>query len=542
MAIFYVTWYKTQSARSVGGFMAIDNDWHPKVNPWFIAATMVLPTFMVALDTSVANVALPHIAGSLSAGVDEATWVLTSYLVANAIVLPITGWIAQFVGRRRFLIISIVLFTISSLASGAAVNLDMIVIARVIQGASGGALLPVSQAILFESFPRSRRGEAMAVYGLGVVVAPVVGPTLGGWITDNYSWRWVFYINLPVCLLAILLTRLLIEDPPYIRRQPPKSVDYVGFTLMAVGLGTLQLVLDRGERADWFASPWVWAAVIASGVCLLGFVIWELNSRDPIVDLHVLSDRNFAVGAILATTYGIILYGTLVMLPLFLQNLMGYTALESGLAMTPRGMGALASTALAGWLVRKIDGRILIVSGFILLTVACFALGEINLEISIGSIILPNVIIGFAIGIIFVCVTTLTMGTLPNEMIGTATGLWNLMRGMGGSIGIAAVATLISRHAQLHQSMLAYHLTPYNPAFRLSFHWMTELFSAQYDPATAMKKAYQSIYNILVVQSTFFAFIDIFRLIGFFSLAGIPLALLFKNVALKKPERSSLTD
>jgi len=433
-------------------------------------------------------------------------------------------------------------FTISSLASGAAVTLDMEIIARVIQGASGGALLPISQAILLESFPQSKRGEAMAVYALGVIVAPVVVPTLGGWITDNYSWRWIFYINLPVCLLAILLTRLLIVDPPYIQAEAPKSVDYIGFILMAVGLGALQVVLDRGERADWFSSGWVRLAVIASAACLLAFVIWELNSRAPIVDLRILANRNFAVGIVLATAYGITLYGALVMLPLFLQNLMGYTALGSGLAITPRGVGALVSVTLAGLLVRKIDGRIMIIAGFIILACGSFLLGEINLQISISSIIWPNVIMGLAIGMIFVPLTTIAMGTLPNEMIGTATGLYNLMRGMGGSIGIAVVTTLLARHAQLHQSMMASHLTPYDPAFREAFHRLTELFSTQCDPVTAMRKAFQSTYDILVGQSTLLAFVDNFRLLGFFSLIGVPLTLLFKSVAFKKTIRSSIAE
>jgi DHA2 family multidrug resistance protein len=522
--------------------MANAHDWRPQVNPWFIAATMILPTFMVALDTSVANVALPHIAGSLSASADEATWVLTSYLVANAIVLPISGRIAQFLGRSRFLIISMIVFTISSLASGAAVTLDMEIIARVIQGASGGALLPISQAILLESFPQSKRGEAMAAFGFGVIVAPVVGPTLGGWITDNYSWRWIFYINLPVCLLAILLTRLFIEDPPYIQAETPKSVDYVGFILMAVGLGTLQVILDRGERADWFSSGWMWPAVITSAVCLLGFVIWELNSREPIVDLHILAHRNFAVGILMATVYGIILYATLVMMPLFLQNLMGYTALDSGLAMTPRGVGALVSVTIAGWLTRKINGRIMIIAGFIVFALAGFLLGEVNLQISIISVIWPNVLMGFAAGMVFVSLTTIAMGTLPNEIIGNATGLYNLMRGMGGSIGIALATTLIVRHSQLHQSLMLSHLTPYDPAFRESLHRLTELFSTQCDPVTAMRKAYQSVYDILVGQSTLFAFIDIFRLLGFFSLVGVPLTLLFKSVVLKRTIRSSIAE
>jgi DHA2 family multidrug resistance protein len=382
----------------------------------------------------------------------------------------------------------------------------------------------------------------MAVFGFGVIVAPVVGPTLGGWITDNYSWRWIFYINLPVCLLAILLTELLIEDPPYIQAETPKSIDYVGFILMAVGLGALQVVLDRGERADWFSSGWVWMAAITSAACLLGFVIWELNSREPIVDLRILANRNFSVGILMATVYGIILYGALVMLPLFLQNLMGYTALGSGLAMTPRGLGALVSVTIAGRLTRKIDGRIMIISGFIILALGSFLLGEINLEISISSVIWPNVIMGFAVGMIFVPLTTIAMGSLPNEMIGTATGLYNLMRGMGGSIGIAVVTTLLSRHSQLHQSLMLSHLTPYEPAFRESFQRLTELFSTQCDPVTAMRKAYRSTYDILVGQATLLAFIDNFRLLGFFSLVGVPLTLLFKKVALKRTIRSSIAE
>ena len=520
--------------------MANADDWRPRFNPWLIAAATVLPTFMVALDTSVANVALPHIAGSLSASADEATWVLTSYLVANAIILPASGWVTQVLGRSRFLIIAIIVFTISSVASGAAVTLNMLIIARTIQGGSGGALLPLSQAILLESFPPLKRGEAMAVWGLGVIVAPIVGPTLGGWITDNYSWRWVFYINLPVCLLALLLTRLFIEDPPYIRAETRKRIDYFGFLLMAVGLGSLQVVLDRGERADWFSSSWLLTTALASAFCLIGFVIWELKCRDPIVDLRILSNRNFAVGIVLGTSYGVVLYGMLVMLPLFLQNLMGYTALGSGLAMTPRGVGAFLSVTVAGRLVRKIDGRAMIVAGFIVLGLASFLLGEIDLRISIFSIIWPNVIMGIAIGMIFVPLTTIAMGTLPQEEMGTGTGLYNLMRNMGGSIGIAAVTTLLARHAQLHQSLMISHLTPYDPAFRETLHRLAAMFSSQNDPVTAMKRAYASIYNLLVEQATFSAYIDNFRLLGYFSFIGVPITLLLKNVPLRRASRSSI--
>jgi DHA2 family multidrug resistance protein len=508
--------------------------WRPAVNPWLIAAAMILPTFMVALDTSVANVSLPYIAGSLSSSLDEATWVLTSYLVANAIILPISGWISQVLGRKRFLIISMVVFTFASFFSGAAISLNMLIAARVIQGASGGALLPISQAVLLESFPLEKRAEAMAVYALGVIVAPVVGPTLGGWITDSYSWRWVFYINLPVCLLAIMLARLFIEDPPYIRGMVPKSVDYSGFALMAVGLAALQVVLDRGERADWFASNWVWPASIASALCLGGFIIRELTCPEPVVELRVLGDRNFAVGFVLATVYGFILYGTLVMLPLFLEDLMGYTALNTGLAITPRGMGALVSVTIAGRYLKKIDGRIVIVVGLFLLACALFILSRIDLEISIFSVIWPNVLMGFAIGMVFVVLTTMAVSTLPNEMIGTATGLYNLMRGMGGSIGIAVVTTFQSRYAQFHQSVLVSHLTPYRATFQESFQRLETVFRVAGNCVAAKQKAYLAIYDTLVAQSTVLAFLDNWRMLSCLALSSIPVALLFKKAGLKK--------
>ncbi len=511
-----------------------DRDWHPATNPWLIAATMILPTFMVALDTSVANVSLPYIAGSLSSGVDEATWVLTSYLVANAIILPISGWLSQTLGRKRFLIMSMVVFTFASFLSGAAMSLGMLIVARVIQGASGGALLPVSQAVLLESFPPEKRSEAMAVYAVGVIVAPVVGPTLGGWITDSYSWRWVFYINLPICILAIILARMLLEDPPYMRGQAPKSVDYTGFALMAVGLGALQVVLDRGERSDWFASHWVLLGAIVSALCLVSFVVWELSREEPIVELRVLADRNFAAGFLLATVYGFILYGTLVMLPLFLENLMGYTAFNTGLAITPRGMGAMISVTLAGRYLKKLDSRLVIICGLILLATALFILSGIDLEISIFDIIWPNVLMGFAIGMVFVAITTAAVSTLPNEMIGTATGLYNLMRNMGGSVGIALVTTFQSRNAQLHQAMMVSHLTPYTPTFQVALHKLTQFFRLTGDSVGAQTKAYLAIYKTLVTQSTANAFLDIWRMLGYLALASIPLALIFKTTRIKK--------
>ncbi|GKT10446.1 DHA2 family efflux MFS transporter permease subunit [Desulforhabdus sp. TSK] len=499
------------------------------VNPWIIAVATILPTFMVALDTSVANVALPQIAGSLSASSEEATWVLTSYLVANAIVLPITGWMSLYFGRKRFLMASIVIFTVSSVACGAAFSLPLLILARIVQGASGGALLPVSQAVLLESFPPVQRGEAMAVYALGVIVAPIVGPTLGGWLTDNYSWRWVFYINLPVGVLAVVLTQLLIEDPPYVRGGIGGKIDYVGFILMAISLGTLQLILDKGQQDDWFSALWIRWSTGISIVSLIGFFLWEIRVKHPIVDIRILANRNFSIGIMTATLYGIILYGTLVMLPLFLQELMGYPALQSGLAITPRGMGALFSVTLAGRLVKRVDGRLMIVGGFLALAAAGFMLGRINLDISMASVVLPNIIIGAAMGFIFVPLTTIAMGSLPNERMGTATGLYNLMRNMGGSIGIAIVTTMLARAAQTHQATLVSHLTPYDPAYREWLEHLRQLFLSQGDVVTATRKAYGAMYGLLVEQSTLYAFVDNFRLLGYVAFLGIPLVFFFKK-------------
>ena len=381
--------------------MSAQDTWKPSFNPWLIAASVMLATFMEVLDTSVANVSLPHIAGNLSATTEESTWVLTSYLISNAIILPATNWLGHFFGRKRFLIVCIGIFTLSSALCGAATSLGLLLVARVMQGAGGGALQPIAQAVLLESFPAEKRGSAMAVYGMGIVVAPIIGPTLGGWITDNYSWRWIFYINVPVGLLAMLMAKTFIEDPPYIRNQRPGRIDYIGFGLMAVGFATLQLVLDKGQEDDWFSSPFITRSILIAIVALISFVIWELRTKDPIVNLRVLANRNFAVGTALIATVGIALYGTTALLPLFLQTLLNYPALQSGLAVSPRGIGAIVSMILVGRLIGKIDGRYLIVFGFAILAISTYLLSDIDLQITIRSITWPQIFSGFAIGFCF---------------------------------------------------------------------------------------------------------------------------------------------
>ena len=447
-----------------------------------------------------ANVAVPHIAGNLSASTDEATWVLTSYLVSNAIVLPMTGWLSGFFGRKRFLIACIAFFTLASAACGAATTLGFLVFARVAQGAAGGALQPLSQAILMESFPPAKRGMAMAVFGLGVVVAPIIGPVLGGWITDNYSWRWIFFINVPLGALAVLMSQAFVEDPPYLRDARENrggKIDYIGFGALAIWLGTLQIILDRGQEDDWFNATWVCWASLISLVSLVFLIVWELRVEHPLVDIRVFRNRNFAMGTLLMTVVGIVLYSTTALLPLFLQGLMGYPALNSGMAMSPRGMGAVCSLLVVGGLVSRIDARLLIGLGFLILAYAVSGFGNINLEMATRNVMWPNVLSGLAMGFIFVPLTITSMGALPNEQMGNAAGVYNLMRNIGGSIGIAMATTMVARGTQIHQALMVGHLSPYRPEFQQYLQSTSGMLGQYSDPASAQQQAYGLLYGTL---------------------------------------------
>src|SRR5664280_902226 len=371
--------------------------WHPSHNPWLIAVAVMAATFMEILDTSVANVSLPHIAGNLSATTEEATWVLTSYLVSNAIVLPITGWLGIYFGRRRLLVMCIGIFTVASILCGMAPTLPFLILARILQGFGGGAMQPIAQAVLLESFPPDKRGIAMATYGMGVIVAPILGPTLGGWITDNYSWRWIFYINVPFGIGAVLLQQWLVEDPPYIKRNEKADIDFIGFGLLAIWLATLQITLDKGQEEDWFQSNWICWFVIISVCSLIGFIAREFTAEHPLVDLRVFKNRNFAVGVLLMLSLAAILYGTTAELPLFLQTLMGYPALQSGYAMSPRGIAAFVTTFFMGRLVGRVRSRWLLCCGFTLLAVSSFMLSDIDLQVSQARVILPSILNGVAI-------------------------------------------------------------------------------------------------------------------------------------------------
>jgi DHA2 family multidrug resistance protein len=504
--------------------------WRPSHNPWLIATAVMAATFMEILDTSVANVALPHIAGNLSATTEEATWVLTSYLVSNAIVLPMTGWLGIRFGRKRLLTVCISLFTLASVCCGIAPDLGFLIVARIFQGIGGGALVPISQAVLLESFPREKQGVAMATFGMGVVVAPILGPTLGGWITDNYSWRWIFYINIPVGIFAFLMAQAFVEDPPYIKKAKAGSVDFVGFALLAVWLGTLQVIFDKGQQEDWFSSEWMrWFAVI-SVACCVAFVVRELRTGNPIVNLRVLKNRNFAAGVMLMTVLGAVLYGTTAALPIFLQTLMGYSALQSGLTLSPRGAAAFFTTFLVGRLVGRVRNRVLITIGFSLLAASSFWLGNINLQISMRNVILPSVLNGVAISFIFTPLTTAAMGYLRQDQMANATGIYNLMRNLGGSFGIALVSTMVVRRAQVHQALMVAHLTPFDPVYVERLASAAKVLTPQSGPVLALAQAHGLIYNTLLSQSALWAFVENFRLFGILCLLCLPLVLLFKRM------------
>ena len=508
----------------------MQQEWQPRHSPWLIAMGVMMATFMEVLDTSIANIALPHIAGSLSATPEEATWVLTSYLVSNAIVLPTTGWLANHFGRKRVFITCIVMFTLSSALCGLAWSLPTLIFARVLQGIGGGAMVPIAQSIMLESFPRQKRGAAMAIFAQGVVVAPILGPTLGGWITDSYSWRWIFYINLPVGILAVLAAQWLVEDPPYIQRNKSATIDYVGFGLLAVWLATLQILLDKGQEADWFGAVWVRWFALVSILSFAGFIWWQIKSKHPLVDLRVFKNRNFTLGLILMTTLGAILYGTTAQIPLFLQTLMGYPALQSGYAMSPRGIAAFVTTFFVGRLVGKMRAKWMLVIGFVLLAASSFILSDLNLQVARINVIWPSVVNGIAISFIFVPLTTATMSQLNQQQLGNATGLYNLMRNLGGSIGIAFVTTMLARGAQTHQALMVGHLAPDNPAFRQQLDAANRLLSHHADPVTASHQAYNAVYSLLDQQAHLWAFVDNFFIFGAMALITMPLIFLFKRV------------
>lgn len=499
------------------------------VNPWLVAVAVMFGTFMEVLDTTVVNVSLPHIAGNLSATIDESTWVLTSYLVANAIILPMTGWLARYFGRKRLLIASLSGFTISSLLCGLAPNLPMLVLFRLIQGATGGAMQPLSQAVMLEAFPPSQRGKAMGFWGLGIVVAPILGPVLGGWLTDSYSWRWVFYINLPVGIVSILMTRAFIFDPPYLKRESNR-VDYWGIGLLAVGIGALQLLLDKGQEDDWFSSSFMVMLAVVAGLALVVFIVYEWFAEDPIVDLHVFRIRTYSTGVFLMTVLGFVLYGSLVLLPILLQTLLGYPSLEAGIAMAPRGLGSFIGMPMVGLLIGRFDPRKMVAFGLLVGGVTLLWLGQLNLQAGYWDFFWPQFVQGLGLSMLFVPLTTISMDPIPRERMGNATSLFNLMRNIGGSIGIAMTGTMLARQQQVHVNVLGSHVDPYSPAARSMLASLRAAFMAQgIDAYTATERAYAAVFGMVQRQAAIVTFVEIFRMLGFIFLLLIPLTLLMKR-------------
>jgi DHA2 family multidrug resistance protein len=493
----------------------------------------MLATFMEVLDTSVANVALPHIAGSLSASTDEATWVLTSYLVSNAIILPMGGWFSMLLGRKRFYMICVALFTVSSFLCGLAPSLGLLIFFRILQGVGGGALQPVSQAILVESFPREKHGMAMAVYGMGVVVAPVIGPTLGGWITDNYTWRWIFFINIPVGILSLLFTALLIFDPPYLVRRTFRDglkVDYMGLGLLATGLGALEVVLDEGQREDWFASHFIVTFTIIMAVCLVAVVFWELRQKQPVIDFHILKDRNYTLATLSMLVLGFVLYGSTTLLPLFLQTMLGYTALLSGMVLSPGGIAIVICLPLVGMLVRRVQPRWLVVFGVLISSAGLFAMSKFNLDLDYNTAVRSRIVQSLGLAFLFVPISATAFAFIPKEKTNYATGLFNLARNIGGSSGIATVTTLLARRAQFHQARLAEQVTPYSFQYREASTRMGFLLQAHGSGGPdAGAQATGLIYGNVVRQANMLAFADAFWLMAVLFILIVPLMLLMKK-------------
>jgi MFS transporter, DHA2 family, multidrug resistance protein len=503
------------------------------INPWVIAVTVTLATFMEVLDTSIANVALPHIAGNLSAGADESTWVLTSYLVSNAIVLPLSGWLSSLIGRKRFYMSCVALFTASSFLCGLAPSLGVLVLFRVLQGVGGGGLQPSEQAILNDTFPLEKRGMAFAVYGLAVVVAPTIGPWLGGWITDNFSWRWIFYINVPVGIVSLLLTSVLISDPPYMKRAKLSSgfrIDYIGIGLISLGLGSMQIILDKGEREDWLSSNFIRCFFVLMLIGIIAGIIWELRQKHPVIDLRMLKDRNFAISSGAMFLLGFVLYATTVLIPQLLQELLGYTARLAGLALSPGGAVIMCMMPVVGFLVSKVDTRILIAFGCVVSASALFVMSGWDLGLDYGHAVRARMLQSFGLAFLFIPINVAAFAYVPKEKTNMGTGFINLARNIGASVGIATVTTMLSRRTQMHQARLAEHVNDFSLAYHNTFNGIQmRLVSAGSTLAHAGSQASGMIYNTVLRQATMLAFLDDFKMLGIIFLLVLPILMLAKK-------------
>jgi MFS transporter, DHA2 family, multidrug resistance protein len=503
------------------------------INPWVIAITVTLATFMEVLDTSIANVALPHISGNLSAGADESTWVLTSYLVSNAIVLPLSGWFSSLIGRKRFYMSCVALFTVSSFLCGLAPSLGVLVFFRILQGIGGGGLQPSEQAILNDTFSLEKRGMAFAVYGLAVVVAPTIGPWLGGWITDNFSWRWIFYINVPVGIISLLLTSVLVSDPPYMKKASLKTgfrIDYIGIGLISLGLGSMQIILDKGERDDWLSSNFIVCFFVLMLIGLIAGVVWELRDKNPVVDLRMLKNRNFALSTIAMFFLGFVLYASTVLIPQMLQELLGYTAQLAGMALSPGGAVIMCMMPVVGLLVSRVDTRILVTFGCMVSASALFLMASWNLQLDYRHAVTARMLQSFGLAFLFIPINVAAFAYVPREKTNMGTGIINLARNIGASVGIATVTTMLQRRTQVHQAQLMEHVNGLSAAYHnMLSGTQLRLISAGSGLTEAGTQARGMIYNVVQRQAVMLAFIDNFKMLGVVFLAVIPALLLIKK-------------
>jgi MFS transporter, DHA2 family, multidrug resistance protein len=507
----------------------------PATHKWLVALAVMLGTTLEVLDTSIVNVALPHMQGAFSAGVDEIAWVLTSYLVANGIMIPMTAWISSRFGRKRYFLISVFTFIAASALCGAAQSLSQMIGFRLIQGAAGAAMIPSSQAILMETFPPDEQQMAMALWGVGLMVAPILGPTVGGWITDNWNWRWNFYINIPIGFIAFAMVSAFVHDPSYMRQSRVQKgrVDYLGILLLILSLGVLQIVLDRGQRADWFNSPWVVYATVLSGLAFVGLAVRELHFSAPILDLRILKLRIFDAALAVTVIFSAVLFGTLLLSPVFLQELLGYNAWKAGLVQAPRGIGSMASMMLVGNLARfGVDTRKFIGLGFTLITIGCWYSSRFNLQISMWQIIWPTMVMGFGFGMIFPPSSAAALSCVSNERMGYASSLYNMMRNTGAAVGIAWMTNMLISQQQIHQSHLVEHFSVFD-AWRLTNNGQSvpgaPTFTYLPQMITGQKQSLGMVYGAIQAQSAMLSFNDIYRILAVATLIMVPSFLLMRG-------------
>ncbi len=509
--------------------VAQNQEWKPSSSPWLISIPTIFAAFMFVLDETIANVALPHMAGTFSVSRQESMWILTSYIVASGIMITAVDWFCRFMGRKNFFIFSVCLFTISSFMCGISNSIEMILISRILQGLGGGGLLPVSQAVMLESFPPEDRGKAMATFGLVVVVAPIIGPIIGGFITDNWNWPWIFFINVPIGIITVFVAKKFLEDPPYAKKQKNVYLDKIGFILLVAWLVSMQVIFDKGNDADWFNASWICKLTAFSVFSFLAFVYSQWKGKNPLVDLSVLKDANYTIGTLVQVIIMGVMLSSMALLPQFLQSMLGYTAFTSGLAIMPRGCGALTGIAIFGSLSKIVDNRLFAAIGLLLVGFAGLEFGFLNLDISSLNIAIPNFVFGLGMGLCMMPLIALSVITLRNDQMTNASGLQNTLKNVGGAVGTSIVTTLVSRYSQIHQANMVGHLTPLNQVFADNVNAMTAAFSQYTHVSVARYMAEYSIYGSMIKQASLWGFMEAFRWCGVVAICIAGLVFLLKN-------------